>query len=180
MTIATALRAAALLAAALAANAAERPENFVQWREGLASSAQPKAEWLATAGEEKYEVLVNLAPPQSHGSLMNEGGIVGSKGVKYVNIPVDFMRPTAEDFRFTTKGQALYAFMMGWPGKQAVIPALSSSSSHAPGKIERITLLGQPAPLKFTRDASALKIDLPDNPPSDYAVAFHISGSGLV
>lgn len=87
---------------------------------------------------------------------------------------------TAEDFRFTTKGQALYAFMMGWPGKQAVIPALSSSSSHAPGKIERITLLGQPAPLKFTRDASALKIDLPDNPPSDYAVAFHISGSGLV
>jgi protein tyrosine phosphatase (PTP) superfamily phosphohydrolase (DUF442 family) len=100
MTIATALRAAALLAAALAANAAERPENFVQWREGLASSAQPKAEWLATAGEEKYEVLVNLAPPQSHGSLMNEGGIVGSKGVKYVNIPVDFGRPTAEDFRF--------------------------------------------------------------------------------
>jgi len=100
MTIATALRAAALLAAALAANAAERPENFVQWREGLASSAQPKAEWLATAGEEKFEVLVNLAPPQSHGSLMNEGGIVGSKGVKYVNIPVDFGRPTAEDFRF--------------------------------------------------------------------------------
>jgi hypothetical protein len=51
MTIATALRAV-LLFAALAANAAERPENFVQWREGLASSAQPKADWLAAAGEQ--------------------------------------------------------------------------------------------------------------------------------
>jgi protein tyrosine phosphatase (PTP) superfamily phosphohydrolase (DUF442 family) len=99
MTIATALRAA-LLFAALAANAADRPENFVQWREGLASSAQPKAEWLASAGEQKYTLLVNLAPPQSHGSLANEGGLVAAKGVKYVNIPVDFTRPTAEDFRF--------------------------------------------------------------------------------
>ena len=39
-------------------------------------------------------------PPQSHGSLANEGGLVAAKGVKYVNIPVDFTRPTAEDFRF--------------------------------------------------------------------------------
>jgi protein tyrosine phosphatase (PTP) superfamily phosphohydrolase (DUF442 family) len=48
-------------------------------------------------------VLINLAPPQSMGSIANEGGIVSSKGVKYVNIPVDFMRPTAEDFRFFTE-----------------------------------------------------------------------------
>ena len=99
MTIATALRALLVLAA-FGAHAADRPDNFVQWREGLASSAQPNAEWLATAGAQKLEVLVNLAPPQSHGSIANEGGIVGAKGVKYVNIPVDFGRPAAEDFRF--------------------------------------------------------------------------------
>ena len=90
----------ALLATAAIAQGADRPENFVQWRDGLASSAQPTAAWLGTVGEQKYEVLVNLAPPQSMGSIANEGGIVSSKGVKYVNIPVDFMRPTAEDFRF--------------------------------------------------------------------------------
>jgi len=90
----------ALLATAAIAQGADRPENFVQWRDGLASSAQPSAAWLGTVGEQKYEVLVNLAPPQSMGSIANEGGIVSSKGVKYVNIPVDFMRPTAEDFRF--------------------------------------------------------------------------------
>ena len=99
----TRLIACLVLAVAAAAHAADRPDNFVQWREGLASSAQPTAAWLATVGEQRYEVLVNLAPPQSHGSIANEGGIVGAKGVKYVNIPVDFMRPTAEDFRFFTE-----------------------------------------------------------------------------
>ena len=80
--------------------AADRPDNFVQWREGLASSAQPSAAWLGRVQEMKYDVLINLAPPQSHGSIANEGGIVASKGVSYVNIPVEFGRPTAEDFRF--------------------------------------------------------------------------------
>lgn len=90
---------AALLFTAAPSLAADRPENFVQWREGLASSAQPTTGWLAQVMDSKYDVLINLAPPQSHGSIANEGGIVASKGVTYVNIPVDFMRPTAEDFR---------------------------------------------------------------------------------
>lgn len=88
------------LASAGPALAADRPDNFVQWREGLASSAQPTAAWLARVRELKYDVVINLAPPQVHGSIANEGGIVGSKGVTYVNIPVDFGRPTPEDFRF--------------------------------------------------------------------------------
>jgi protein tyrosine phosphatase (PTP) superfamily phosphohydrolase (DUF442 family) len=90
---------ATLLLASAPVLAADRPENFVQWREGLASSAQPSAVWLAEVKGNKYDVLINLAPPQSHGSIANEGGVVASKGVMYVNIPVDFMRPTAEDFR---------------------------------------------------------------------------------
>ena len=89
----------ALLCAASIASA-QAPANLVSWRPGLTSSAQPSAEWLGQVKENKYDLVVNLAPPQSHGSLMNEGGIVGSKGVKYVNIPVDFARPAAEDFRF--------------------------------------------------------------------------------
>jgi protein tyrosine phosphatase (PTP) superfamily phosphohydrolase (DUF442 family) len=90
---------ALLAAGATLAPAADHPENFIRWREGLASSAQPSAAWLATVKDLKYDVLINLAPPQSHGSLANEGGIVAAKGVMYVNIPVDFTRPTAEDFR---------------------------------------------------------------------------------
>jgi protein tyrosine phosphatase (PTP) superfamily phosphohydrolase (DUF442 family) len=87
------------LALALPALGADEPGNFVAWREGLSSAAQPSAKWLAQVKERRYDVVINLAPPQSHGSLPNEGGIVGSKGVVYVNIPVDFGAPTAEDFR---------------------------------------------------------------------------------
>jgi protein tyrosine phosphatase (PTP) superfamily phosphohydrolase (DUF442 family) len=90
---------AALLCLAASAAPARQPDNFVAWREGLASSAQPSPQWLATVKERNYDVVINLAPPQSHGSFMDEGGIVGSKGVVYVNIPVSFSKPTAEDFR---------------------------------------------------------------------------------
>ena len=89
----------AALAAAPPALARDGPDNFVTWREGLTSSAQPDAKWLAQVKERKYDIVINLAPPQSFGSIGNEGGIVGSKGVVYVNIPVDFSAPTAEDFR---------------------------------------------------------------------------------
>ena len=90
---------ASVALAATIASAADRPENFVQWRDGLASAAQPSAAWLGQVRDQKYDILINLAPPQSHGSIANEGGIVAAKGVTYVNIPVDFMRPTPEDFR---------------------------------------------------------------------------------
>ena len=92
----------ALLCAASIASG-QAPANLVSWRPGLTSSAQPSAEWLGRVKENKYDLVVNLAPPQSHGSLVNEGGIVGAKGVPYVNIPVNFSNPTAEDFRLFTE-----------------------------------------------------------------------------
>src|SRR5688500_9245639 len=91
-----------LLALALATSAgafANAPPNFVTWRPGLASAGQPSAAWLQKVREAKYDVVINLAPPQSHGSIATEGGIVAATGVVYVNIPVDFAKPTAEDFR---------------------------------------------------------------------------------
>ena len=95
----TRIAALAFLLLACAATAQSPPANFVTWRDGLQSSAQPSADWLAQVREKGYDLVVNLAPPQSHGSIREEGGIVGAKGVAYVNIPVDFGKPTAEDFR---------------------------------------------------------------------------------
>jgi alpha-L-fucosidase len=86
----------------------------------------------------------------------------------------------AVDVRFTKKGQTLYAFVMGWPEKQAVIAPLSVNSKHAPGNIHLVELLGHSGKLKWTRDAAGLKIDLPGQKPCDYAITFRISGSGLV
>ena len=87
---------------------------------------------------------------------------------------------TAADVRFTKKGETLYAFVMGWPERQALIPQLASNSPHAPGKIENVALLGYSGKLKWTRDDAALKISLPETKPCDHAIAFRISGTGLV
>ena len=75
------------------------PDNLVKWREGLTSAAQPKSEYLARVKTLGFDMVINLAPPQSQGSIDNEGGIVGRQGLVYVNIPVNFGNPTAEDFR---------------------------------------------------------------------------------
>ena len=77
--------------------AADRPGNFVQWRAGLASSGMPSQRWMSEAKDLGYDTVIDLMPPHMHGA--GERGILESKGVRYVNIPVDFSRPTAEDFR---------------------------------------------------------------------------------
>ncbi len=87
---------------------------------------------------------------------------------------------TAEDVRFTKKGETLYAFVMGWPEKQAVIAALASNSKQAPGKIENVELVGHSGKLKWTRDDAGLKIELPEQKPCEHALAFRILGVGLV
>jgi protein tyrosine phosphatase (PTP) superfamily phosphohydrolase (DUF442 family) len=101
MVIAAILATNALAMSELGAPSAARaePANFVEWRPGLSSSAQPSAMYLARVKALDYAVVINLAPPQSHGSIASEGAIVNGQGVRYVNLPVDFNRPTAEDFR---------------------------------------------------------------------------------
>ena len=84
---------------------------------------------------------------------------------------------TAEDVRFTTKGKTLYAFVMGWPEKQAVIRALGTNASPQFGKIEHVELLGHDAKLKWTQAVDGLKIDLPQEKPSEYAVTFKVVGA---
>jgi len=83
---------------------------------------------------------------------------------------------TAEDIRFTTKGNTLYAFLMGWPEKQAVIASLAAGSEHAKGKIENVELLGYKARLQWSQDETGLKAQMPAEKPCDHAVALKITG----
>ena len=87
---------------------------------------------------------------------------------------------TAGDIRFTTAGRKLYAFLMGWPEKEAVIAPLAAGSKYAPGKVEHVELLGFPGQLKWTRDESGLRVQMPEQKASEYAVALKISGQGLI
>ena len=86
-----------------AANAPAEPQNFVRWRPGLASSAQPPQDYLARAKALGYDMVINLAPPQYSAAVENESAILARAGVAYVSIPVDWGNPTPEDFRLFTE-----------------------------------------------------------------------------
>ena len=83
---------------------------------------------------------------------------------------------TAEEVRFTTKGDTLYAFVMGWPGKEAVIPSLATTAKQGVGRIQNVELLGA-GKVSFTQDETALKVQLPEQQPSEHAIAFKINGA---
>jgi alpha-L-fucosidase len=82
---------------------------------------------------------------------------------------------TAEDFRFTTKGDDLYAIELAWSsGQEAVIHSLTSDALKGK-QIQAITLLGSTAALTFKQRPDGLHIQLPAKPAEGYAYAFRIA-----
>ncbi len=79
--------------------AAEELLNHLKWTDRLESSGQPGEDQLDGLVSTQFDMVINLAPPQSEGSIGHEGGILGRNGLVYVNIPVDWKAPTPEDFR---------------------------------------------------------------------------------
>jgi protein tyrosine phosphatase (PTP) superfamily phosphohydrolase (DUF442 family) len=97
----TLIRAGIFLLAMTAARAQASglPDNLVEWRKGLDSSAQPAADFLATANANGYELVINLAPPEYPAAVETEGALLARAGIAYVNIPVAWANPTLEDFQ---------------------------------------------------------------------------------
>jgi alpha-L-fucosidase len=78
---------------------------------------------------------------------------------------------TAQDIRFTTKGDALYAITLAVPQGEVKINSLGLAA----GKIDSISLLGSDAKLDWKQDADALTIQPVAKWPCQHAVAFKIS-----
>ena len=83
----------------------------------------------------------------------------------------------AQDVRFTRNkaNTIVYALVMGWPGKEALIPAFGTSSPQSPDKIENVELLGHSGKIRFRQEAAALRVQLPAEKPSDYAVVLKVT-----
>ncbi len=80
----------------------------------------------------------------------------------------------AEDFRFTIKGNALYAIELAWPTSgEAVIHSLSATLGNQ--RISTISLLGSDARLEYQQEPDGLHIKLPAQAPAKYAYAFRIT-----
>jgi alpha-L-fucosidase len=85
---------------------------------------------------------------------------------------------TASDLRFTTKGDILYAVIMGRPeGGKVSIKALASKSAHYPGEIGSVQLLGSAGKLEIARGENGLTVMLPAQrtKTDDYGIALKIT-----
>ena len=86
---------------------------------------------------------------------------------------------TAEDIRFTRKGNVIYAFVLAWPtdGKVSV-KTMRKGGEHAPAAIRRLEIIGVPggsAPLRYTQTADALEVTMPPDKPNPYAYVLRIT-----
>jgi alpha-L-fucosidase len=124
--------------------------------------------WMAVNSEAIYATRpwkifgdgpVASAPPSGRGARFNEASRRDL---------------TAEEVRFTSRGSTLYAFVMGWPEKQAVIKPLATTSSVAQMKVRNVALLGSKGKVKWDQDEKGLTVQLPDQKPCDHAIALKI------
>ncbi len=83
----------------------------------------------------------------------------------------------ANDVRFTTKGDVLYAFVMGKPEFRTVIRSLATDTALRVGRVTGVELVGHDGKLAWTQDQAGLSIGIPDELPSRHAVAFRIRGA---
>jgi alpha-L-fucosidase len=112
-------------------------------------------------GTRPWKIFGEGAPNVTGGGSFNEGRA---------------RAPTAEDIRFTTKGDAIYAVTMGVPDKTVVIKSMGKSSPLVTGDVTDVKLLGHDGRLEWSRDDGSLTIKVPDTKPCDYALAFKITG----
>jgi alpha-L-fucosidase len=81
---------------------------------------------------------------------------------------------TSEDFRFTTKGDVLYAIGLAWPTDgEAVIHSLAPTVGSE--RVQSVALLGSDAKLQFEQRADGLHVQLPSQAPSKYAYALRLT-----
>ena len=79
---------------------------------------------------------------------------------------------TPQDFRFTTKGNSLYAIELAWPdSREAVIHSLDQAGLGTFG-IESVSLLGYDGTLSYEEQSDGIHIQLPVRPPGKYAYCF--------
>ena len=86
---------------------------------------------------------------------------------------------TAEDFRFTTKGDLLYAIGLAWPTNgEVVIHSLAQTAGGEP--VQSVALIGSDAKLRFEQRADGLHLQLPAQAPAKYAYVLRMTfGRGL-
>lgn len=83
---------------------------------------------------------------------------------------------TGPHVRFTVKGDALYAIVIGaYPDREFTLTSLAASPTLE-GNVTGVTLLGSREPVTFSRDATGLTVKFPPLAPCEHAYTLKITG----
>jgi alpha-L-fucosidase len=120
--------------------------------------------WLQVGGEAIYGTRPWVIFGEGPTRMKKGGHFVGS------------LSYSAQDIRFTTDGDTLYAVFLGQPAREATIACLGTQIGLCGGTVERVTLLGGQGELSFVQDENGLRVAFPEQLPSDIATAIKIEG----
>ncbi|HBB33351.1 MAG TPA: phosphatase [Cyanobacteria bacterium UBA8803] len=81
----------------MSSNQLEDIHNFLKLSDTIATAGQPTEEQFSAIKASGYQVVVNLALPDSPNALPDEKKVVEAQGMEYINIPVAWDSPTLED-----------------------------------------------------------------------------------
>lgn len=107
--------------------------------------------------------------------------VYGEGAVRYKakSFAEDF-KYSASDVRFTTKGNMLYAIVLGWPENgQITIRTLAQAAGEKVNVIKSIRMLGAQGDLTFSQDTNGLTVKFPAQKPCDVAYTLAITGTDL-
>jgi alpha-L-fucosidase len=83
---------------------------------------------------------------------------------------------TAQDIRFTTRQETLYATALAWPEQGRVtIKALAADANLFGRQIGKVELLGHKEELRWRQDNAGLTIEMPAHKPCEHAFALKIA-----
>jgi protein tyrosine phosphatase (PTP) superfamily phosphohydrolase (DUF442 family) len=99
--------------------------NVVAISEKLVTSGQPTSESLANLSKHGFQAVINLAPPSAPDAVANEPEIVRSQGLTFVNIPIQWSKPTEADF------QSFVVAMKGAQGHKTLVHCQANMRASA-------------------------------------------------
>jgi alpha-L-fucosidase len=115
--------------------------------------------WLAVNGEAIY----GTRP----WSIAGEGSQQGTAGAFTDNEETAY---TAQDIRFTTKGDTLFAISLAWPETEITIQSIGNDM-----KVTSVELLGSTEKPEWKQTSEGLQVKYPFEKPTDYAHTLRIT-----
>jgi protein tyrosine phosphatase (PTP) superfamily phosphohydrolase (DUF442 family) len=72
--------------------------NTIEISPRITTAGMPAADQFAAIRAAGHRVVINLAPSNAMGAHRNEAALVAEQGMAYEHVPVDFAKPTMQDF----------------------------------------------------------------------------------